>query len=202
MSKSASGPAPLKLEMVGIDTLKPDPHNARKHGGKNMESIKASLSEFGQQMPIVVGPDNIVIAGNARLEAAKSLGWKNIAVVRTDLTGKRAAAFAIADNRTSELADWDEQQLADTLRAIADDQSSMATGFSADDFNALIERLKYDSMMMSGGNSFFDTVESLDAMDDEDAPIPEIPGEDGETNIVTDSDEEHTCPKCGHKFSN
>jgi hypothetical protein len=201
VSKSQSGPAPLKMEMVGIDTLRPDPHNARKHGGKNMESIKNSLREFGQQMPIVVNEDNVVIAGNARLEAAKSLGWKNIVIVRTDLAGKRAAAFAIADNRTSELADWDEQQLADTLRAIADDQSSMATGFSADDFSALVERLKYDSMMMTGGNSFFDTVESLDALDEDEPALPTVPGEDGETNIIEDS-EEHTCPKCGHKFSN
>lgn len=201
MSKAA-GPQPIKIELVAIESLTLDPVNARKHSSKNLESIKASLREFGQQKPIVVGPDGVVIAGNGTLEAAKSLGWKNIIIARTDLTGKRAAAFAIADNRTSELADWDEKQLAETLRAIADDQSSMATGFSADDFSALVERLKYDSMMMTGGNSFFDTVESLDALDDDDAPIPEIPDEDGNTNIISGSEEEHTCPKCGHKFSN
>jgi len=198
----AAGPQPIKIELVAIESLTLDPVNARKHSSKNLESIKASLREFGQQKPIVVGPDGVVIAGNGTLEAAKSLGWKNIIIARTDLTGKRAAAFAIADNRTSELADWDEKQLAETLRAIADDQSSMATGFSADDFSALVERLKYDSMMMTGGNSFFDTVESLDALDDDDAPIPEIPDEDGNTNIISGSEEEHTCPKCGHKFSN
>jgi ParB-like nuclease domain len=198
---STAGPTPIKIEIAAIESLTLDPANARKHSAKNLESIKNSLKEFGQQKPIVVGPDGTVIAGNGTLEAAKSIGWKNIIVARTDLTGKRAAAFAIADNRTGELADWDEKQLADTLRAIADDGASAATGFSADDFSALVERLKFDSMMMSGGNAFYDSMSTLDAVDAEmDAEDDDDIAEPSSDIPDAEPEGEIECPKCGHHF--
>lgn len=98
-----------------LDTLILDPSNARKHSPKNLEAIKGSLAKFGQQKPIVVGKDNIVIAGNGTLEAARALGMSEIKVVRTDLQGFEATAYAIADNRTGELAEWDAKVLKETL---------------------------------------------------------------------------------------
>jgi len=44
----------LKVKRVAIDSLFFDPSNARKHGQKNMESIKGSLAKFGQVEPLVV----------------------------------------------------------------------------------------------------------------------------------------------------
>lgn len=61
---------------------------------KNIEAIKGSLAKFGQQKPIVVNKDNVVVAGNGTLEAARQLGWKEINVVRTNLTGAELTAFA------------------------------------------------------------------------------------------------------------
>ena len=99
-----------------ISDLVFDPINARKHPTKNIEAIKGSLAKFGQQKPIVINDKNIVIAGNGTLAAAKELGWKNINCVISDLDDLNQMAFALADNRTSELAEWDldivNQQLA------------------------------------------------------------------------------------------
>ena len=107
----------MKLETVPCDTLSFDPANLRKHGKKNLDAIKASLRRFGQQKPIVVDAKGIVLAGNGTLAAAQELGWKEIKIVRTDLAGTQATAFGIADNRSAELAEWDEK-LGDVLASL------------------------------------------------------------------------------------
>jgi DNA modification methylase len=108
----------LKTESVAIKSLVEDPANARKHSTKNLEAIKGSLARFGQQKPIVVGKNNVVIAGNGTLAAARALGWSDINVVRTKLEGPEAIAFALADNRAGELAEWDAGVLGETLKAL------------------------------------------------------------------------------------
>ena len=110
----------MKVESVPIATLSQDPANARKHDDKNLEAIKASLRRFGQQKPIVVDSSNVVRAGNGTLAAATALGWDSINVVQTDLQGSEATAYAIADNRTAELAEWDDSVLAASLSSLAD----------------------------------------------------------------------------------
>lgn len=99
----------MKIETVDINSLAFDPANVRKHGTRNMDAIKGSLRKFGQQKPIVVDAKGIVLAGNGTLRAARELGWPTVNVVRTELTGTEATAFAIADNRSAELAEWDEK---------------------------------------------------------------------------------------------
>ena len=101
----------MKIESVPISSLAPDPVNARKHNDKNLSAIKGSLARFGQQKPIVVDKKGVVIAGNGTLAAAKELGWDKISIVKTDLDGLEKSAFAISDNRTGELAEWDDSVL-------------------------------------------------------------------------------------------
>lgn len=107
----------MKLERLAIANLRLDPNNARSHDNANLEAIAGSLNEFGQRKPIVVTSDNIVVAGNGTLTAAKSLGWIEIDVVRVpaDWDESRIKAFALADNRTAELAEWNHQILASQL---------------------------------------------------------------------------------------
>jgi len=111
----------MKTETVPIESISPDPANARSHGERNLEAIRDSLRAFGQQKPIVVDARGIVIAGNGTLEAAKRLGWTEIAIVRTELDPGQATAFGIADNRTAELAEWDDEVLRSLLDSMDDD---------------------------------------------------------------------------------
>ncbi len=129
----------MRTERVTVASLLFDPANVRKHGERNLDAIKASLARFGQQKPIVVDGDGIVRAGNGTLMAAKSLGWDEIEIVRTNLRGSEATAYAIADNRTAELAEWDEGALAEQLAALQIDDEALAaaTGFDASE----IERM-------------------------------------------------------------
>ena len=106
---------------VSIAELSLDPTNARKHSDKNLSAIAASLNKFGQRKPIVVHR-GVVLAGNGTLEAAKSLGWTEIEVaeVPADWDDDTAKAYALADNRTAELAEWDEGELAKQLLELQD----------------------------------------------------------------------------------
>ena len=84
----------MRSETVPIDSLSFDPANVRKHGERNLATIKASLLRFGQQKPIVVDANGVVRAGNGTLAAAKALGWKEIAVVRSTLAGSGTTVIA------------------------------------------------------------------------------------------------------------
>lgn len=120
----------IELEIAG---LLPDPANARKHDERNISGIMGSLTRFGQQKPIVIDKSGVVVAGNGTLVAAQRLGWTKIKAVRTDLTGSQLTAYGIADNRTSELASWDDKVLSDLLRSLD------AEGFDVKDIGFNIE---------------------------------------------------------------
>jgi ParB-like chromosome segregation protein Spo0J len=130
----------MKLEKIKISELSCDPANARKHPERNIETIVASLKRFGQQKPIVIDSSNVVRAGNGTLEAARSMGWTEIDCVRTALKGSDAIAYAIADNRTAELAEWDDDVLAASLNGLlADDPDLLnAAGFSDEELGTLL----------------------------------------------------------------
>lgn len=107
----------MQIEQWLIANLTPDPRNARTHDGKNLEAISNSLKEFGQRKPIVITAEGVVLAGNGTVEAAKQLGWTEISVAVTpaDWDYNKARAYALADNRSAELADWDTRVLAEHL---------------------------------------------------------------------------------------
>lgn len=91
-----------------------DPNNARKHDRNNLDAIAGSLTQFGQRKPIVIDKDNVVVAGNGTVTAAMELGWQKIAAVRVpnEWTAEKIKAFALADNRTAELAEWNAETMA------------------------------------------------------------------------------------------
>ena len=126
-----------------IDELMNDPANVRKHGQRNIETIKASLARFGQQKPIVVDANGVVVAGNGTLAAAKELGWKDLHVVRTGLAGSDRTAYAIADNRTAELAEWDDAALSEQLSALAIDDEELleAIGYSEKELDKMVSSM-------------------------------------------------------------
>lgn len=133
----------LKIERVAVDSLEYDSKNARLHSPRNIDAIKDSLQRFGQRKPIVVLRDSKrVVAGNGTLEAAQSLGWKEIDVVFADLTDDEGTAFAVADNRTAELAHWDADKLPQLLAEIKSyDDSELINliGFNEADLARVID---------------------------------------------------------------
>lgn len=120
----------MNIETLRIADLTPDPQNARQHDEKNLKAIQGSLSEFGQRKPIVVSSSNVIVAGNGTVEAAKRLGWLDIKAVRIpkDWTPDQIKAFALADNRTAELAAWNPEVMSAQLIELE------AAGFHIEEF--------------------------------------------------------------------
>lgn len=106
-----------------VERLEHDKRNARKHSPRNLAAIARSLDEHGQRKPLVaqrVGERLVVRAGNGTLEAARSLGWTHLAVVVVEEGDKAATRYALADNRTAELAEWDDETLRELLGEVCD----------------------------------------------------------------------------------
>ena len=132
----------LTVEQVPLGALCLDPANTRTHSERNLEAIKGSLARFGQQKPIVVDHDGVIRAGNGTYEAAKALGWESILIVRTDLQGLEAAAYAIADNRTTDLSEFDDSALAQLLAELRAEDALAGVGFDEDEIDALLAELE------------------------------------------------------------
>jgi hypothetical protein len=107
----------MKIETVQIADLTFDPSNARNHDQRNIDAIAGSLDQFGQRKPVVITSDNVIVAGNGTVQAATSLGWSKVGCVRvpSDWTPEQVKAFALADNRTAELAEWNHVELSEQL---------------------------------------------------------------------------------------
>ena len=121
--------------MVPIETLIPLSNNPRRG---NVDAIMASLKEFGQVTPIVVKPNgdgtSTILAGNHRVEAAKKLGWSHIAVVEYEADDTTAIAFALTDNRSSDLGTVDSELLYDVIVEVLDDHAELFGKLGWDDF--------------------------------------------------------------------
>ena len=108
--------------MTSINNLKPDHKNARKRTDRSAKLIAESLQRYGAARSIVIDEDNRILAGNGTFEGAKQAGIKNVRVIETDgseiiavkrtgLTEDEKVGLALADNRSSDLSDWDAEML-------------------------------------------------------------------------------------------
>ena len=133
-----------------VDKLRLLPGNPRRG---NVDAVKRSLQAFGQRKPIVVRrSDLVVIAGNHTLQAAQALGWAEVAVVWVDDDDTTSKAFALADNRTAELGDYDNEALAELIGEVGsvDPELLAATGWSADAVAELLAVLEPDVLPLVG----------------------------------------------------
>ena len=130
--------------MTSIKDLKTDHKNARKRTDRSAKLIAESLQRYGAARSIVIDEDNRILAGNGTIEGAKAAGIKNvrvieadgtevIAVKRTGLSEDEKVGLALADNRTSDLSDWD----AEMLQQLSEDHD-VAPWFEAEDLASII----------------------------------------------------------------
>ena len=140
----------LKGLSVKLDDLTLDQRNARKHNEKSVNGVAESLRLFGQQKPIVVDEAGVVIAGNATVRAARSLGWTSVAAVSFVGTKDQKTAFAIADNRTAELSEWNPDVLLEQISELSEDFDLDLLGLSSSEVADLMNVPDLDP----GENSF------------------------------------------------
>ena len=149
-----------RRKLTHIKDLVPDPKNRRKHTPRNVGMIVDALHEVGAGRSIVIDENDIVLAGNATLEAAgeagivdlkviEAKGSELVAVRRTGLSETQKRNLALYDNRTGELAEWDVDQLLEDVESgvdlsafFHDDEVSALLSGAVDDADVLVaERL-------------------------------------------------------------
>lgn len=137
-------PAPFvsaKIETRPVSRLIPYVRNARTHDEDQIAQIAASIAEFGFTSPLLIGPDDVIIAGHGRLMAAQELRLEEVPViVLGHLTEAQRRALVIADNRIAENAGWDREMLAAELAALQDETFDLdLLGFDDAELDELLE---------------------------------------------------------------
>lgn len=121
-----------------ISELKPHPKNPRKHDERNVEAVKKSLIEYGQTKPVVINKQGFILAGHGVVMSAKELGWDEIDVVVCDLPKEKELAYLVADNRTTDLSEFDDEVLADIFKQC--DNVEMP-GYSQEEMDEIIQTI-------------------------------------------------------------
>jgi DNA modification methylase len=130
----------LQIERRPVERLVPYARNPRTHTEEQVAQIAASIAEFGFVNPVLVGADGVIIAGHARVIAARKLGMGEVPVIVLDhLTPAQRRALVIADNRLVENAGWDEEMLRVELEALREDDFHLdLLGFEDAEIEALL----------------------------------------------------------------
>jgi ParB-like chromosome segregation protein Spo0J len=119
MAKMKPPSRELAVETWKIERLIPYSRNPRTHTDAQVGQIAASIAEFGWTNPILAGPDGVIIAGHARLAAARKLQMEAVPVIVLDgLTEAQRRALVLADNRLALDAGWDADLLGIELEAL------------------------------------------------------------------------------------
>ena len=132
----------MTVKTVPITDVTPYPGNPRKG---HTAVIASSLTEHGQYRPLVVQKaTGHILAGNNTYEAARELAWKKIAVQYVDVDDERARKIVAVDNRSSDLASYDEHLLAEFLSELDETSDLTGTGYTDDDLDEIIGGLSDD----------------------------------------------------------
>lgn len=136
----------LNVQQIALEQLVPYARNARTHSDSQVAQIAGSIAEFGFVNPVLVGGDNIIIAGHGRVMAAKKLGLKTVPTIKLDhLTENQRRALVIADNKIAENAGWDEELLRLELQNLADEDFDLdLLGFDDVELDDLLTSLDDD----------------------------------------------------------
>lgn len=130
----------IKFKSKKLTDLVPYVNNSRTHSDEQIAQIAASIQEFGFTNPVLIGDDNVLIAGHGRVLAARKLRLKDVpCMVISGLTETQRRALVLADNRLALSAGWDTEMLALEMQALQDDGYDLAlTGFDDDEIKKML----------------------------------------------------------------
>ena len=131
----------ISTEIVQLDpdSLQPHPNNSRIHKPEHVRRIMNSIRQWGFTIPVLLDDRHMILAGHGRVRAAQELKLKKVpCIVASDWSDEQKRAYLIADNRLTEVGEWDESNLAAELSALADlDFDISILGISDPEINRL-----------------------------------------------------------------
>jgi len=128
----------LSVQEIEVERLKPWKDNPRLNEHA-VDAVARSIRSFGFNVPILCDQNMLIVAGHARWKAAKRLGLRSVPVIQLEMTDVQRRAFALADNKTGELAGWDYGRLEKVLEELAAAKVELPSlGFSEAELQALL----------------------------------------------------------------
>ena len=147
------------IEEVDIENIKPYKNNPREIPMESVQKVMNSIREFGNNQPIVVDNDNVIVVGHTRWKALKQLGEKKAFIIKKNFTKNNAMAYRIMDNRSGEESKWDNKLLANELNILKDETFNLdLTGFNLTE----LENLANDKELKFKGSDNLDTDFNVD----------------------------------------
>ena len=134
----------IEIVMRKIGELKPYENNPR-HNDMAVDAVAASIQQFGFKNPVIIDKDGVIVAGHTRYKAAKKMGITDIPCISADdLSDEQIKAFRLADNKTAELAEWDEDLLGKEMQGIINiDMSQFGFSVGEDELGEEMQDDKY-----------------------------------------------------------
>jgi hypothetical protein len=131
----------VKIDYIDISDVKPYKNNPRFNDSA-VDLVVKSIREFGLKQPIVLDKNNEIVVGHTRMKALEKLGAKRIPFIRADdLSEEQVKAYRIMDNKSNELAGWNNELLKFELDSLKDVGYDLdLTGFSVDEIDLLTEK--------------------------------------------------------------
>ena len=122
----------MEIIEMDINEIKPYKDNPREISQEAVKKVKNSISEFGNNQPIVVDQNNVIVVGHTRWKALKQLNKTKAFVIKKEFDKNKTVAYRIMDNRSGDESKWDKQLLMSELQVLKDDKFDLdLTGFDA-----------------------------------------------------------------------
>jgi len=128
----------LDVQEIEVERLKPWMDNPRLNEHA-VDAVVQSIRSFGFNVPILCDQHMVIVAGHTRWKAARKLGLRSVPVIQLEMTDIQRRAFALADNKTGELAGWDYGRLEKVLEELSAARVELPSlGFSEAELQALL----------------------------------------------------------------
>lgn len=132
----------LKIQQMEPSKIKPWEDNPRIND-EAVDAVAKSIKSFGFNVPILCDQRLTIIAGHTRWKAAEKIGMKSVPVIVLEISETQRKAFAVADNKTAEIADWDYQKLRKVLEELKNKKINLPSlGYCQAELQALLTKQK------------------------------------------------------------
>ncbi len=142
----------MQIKMVKVQDLKPYENNPRFNDNA-VEYVANSIKQFGFKVPLVIDKNNVIVTGHTRYKASMELGLKEVpCIIADDLNEKQIQAFRIADNKTNDMAEWNDDLLSIELKDVMADIDMTDFGFGDFELSMLMDDMEpesYDDELIS-----------------------------------------------------
>ena len=205
--RTRRNPGRQPRNVIPIDSLVLDDQNARRRTDRSKSVLQHSVETLGMGRSVLLDAEGRLVAGNGTLEAAREAGIENVRIIETDgteliavkrinLSGLESTAMAVVDNRSSELAAWDYDELDEALADLCGEYDVDLLGFDDEVISVVMDAVTEPKLVEFYSNDSSDSGETNEEVSEEEPPVTiDCAAGDRVTVAVTDEADLQSCAR-------